>query len=75
MKNFLGTFFICLILCFVFTFFFAGLLMDNIGAIIFLAALLLAILITLFMHLDARIEALEKKTAHLQVENQSPPEE
>lgn len=61
MKNFFGTFVICLILCGVITFFFAGLLLSNIWYITVVVALFLSILILAFTNLDFKIEQLEKK--------------
>ncbi len=61
MKEFISTFFICLVICGVATFFFAGLILNNIWAIVIIVAFLLAVLITAFMNQESRIEELEKK--------------
>ncbi|MGE4284693.1 MAG: hypothetical protein AB7G87_13445 [Clostridia bacterium] len=65
MKEFISTFFICLVVCGVATFFFAGLIFDNIWGIIIIVAFLLAVFITAFMNQDSRIEELEKKMEKL----------
>lgn len=75
MKNFLSTFFICLVLCAVLTFFFAGIFIGNIWRIMVLVAFLLSLLITAFMHQDTRIEALEKKIEQLQNGGELRPED
>lgn len=61
MKDFVATFFICLVACIIFTIFFAGLVFSNVWYIIIFAAFLLAILTTLFISQESRIEELEKK--------------
>lgn len=66
MKSFLSTFIACLILCVVLMFFFAGFFIGSIWRTVVLIAFLLSLLVTAFMHQDARIEALEKKIAQLQ---------
>ncbi|WMJ84384.1 hypothetical protein ACS3UN_07465 [Oscillospiraceae bacterium LTW-04] len=73
MKQFLSTFFICLVFCVVSAFFFAELLMRSFWANIVVIALFLAILITAFISQDARIETLEKKVKQLQGESEPPP--
>lgn len=60
LKEFISTFFICLVVCGIATFF-AGLILNNIWAIIVIVAFLLAVLITAFMNQESRIEDLEKK--------------
>lgn len=64
-KEFISTFFVCLIVCGVATFFFAGLILNNIWNITIVAAFLLAVLITVFMNQESRIEELEKKMEKL----------
>ncbi len=70
MKDFLSTFGICFIFCMVMAFLFAGVLASNIWAVIFIAALALAILITVFLNLSNKIEDLEKKLEQLQTEKE-----
>ncbi len=65
MKNFISTFFACLVVCWIATFFFVGLIANNIWAIIIIVAFLLAVLITVFMNQESRIEELEKKIEQL----------
>lgn len=65
MKEFISTFFVCLIVCGVATFFFAGLIINNIWGIIVMVAFLLAVLITVFISQESRIEELEKKMEKL----------
>ncbi|WP_031513095.1 hypothetical protein [Desulfofalx alkaliphila] len=65
MKNFISTFFLCLIVCGVATFFLAHLIFSNILAIIVFIAFLLAVLITAFINLETKIEELEKKIEEL----------
>ncbi|WP_400163237.1 hypothetical protein ACAF76_007130 [Brevibacillus sp. TJ4] len=65
MKEFLGTFFACLVICYVATFFFAGLLLSNIWAIATLIAFFLSVFITIFIKQETRIEELEKKVETL----------
>ena len=54
----------------VMAFLFAGVLASNIWAVIFIAALALAILITVFLNLSNKIEDLEKKLEQLQTEKE-----
>lgn len=61
MREFIGTFFACLVICYVATFFFAGLILDNIWAIVTLIAFFLSVFITIFIKQETRIEELEKK--------------
>lgn len=61
MGNFISNFFACLVVCVVAIFFFGGLIFTNIWAMIILVALFLAVLITVFMSQESRIEELEKK--------------
>ncbi|SDL05626.1 hypothetical protein [Natronincola ferrireducens] len=64
MKGFISTFFACIVICLIATFFFASFL-DNIWAIIVFIAFLLAVLITVFLNQESRIEELEKKMEKL----------
>ena len=61
MKEFIGIFFACLVICYAATFFFAGLILDNIWAIITVIAFVLSVFITVFVKRESRIEELEKK--------------
>lgn len=70
MKEFISTFFICLVICCIAVFFFAGLILNNIWAITILIAFLLAVIITVFMKQETRIEELEKKVENLLDNNQ-----
>ncbi len=70
MKEFISTFFICLVVCWIATFFFAAFILNNIWAIIVVVAFLLAVLITVFMNQVSRIDELEKKMEKLLNNNQ-----
>lgn len=65
MKSFLHNLLICLILCAVGTFFFGYLLLSNIWVLTVFVAFFFAILITIFVSQDARIERLEKEVKQL----------
>ncbi|RPF54337.1 hypothetical protein [Aquisalibacillus elongatus] len=65
MKEFVGTFFACLVICYVATFFFAYLILENIWIIVTLIALFLSVLITIFIKQETRIEELEKRVEKL----------
>ncbi|KHF37987.1 hypothetical protein [Halalkalibacter okhensis] len=65
MKEFIGVFFACLVICYVATFFFAGLILDNFWAIVTLIAFFLSVFITIFIKQETRIEELEKKVEKL----------
>ena len=73
MKNFLGTFVLCLILCYIFLFFGGILIFENFGAILVFVALIITILITVFIHQETKIEELEERIKIL--ESQSEPKE
>jgi hypothetical protein len=73
MKNFLGTFVISLILCYIFLFFGGALIFENIWAIIVFVALIIAILTTIFIHQVIKIEELEARIKTL--ESRSEPKE
>ena len=60
LKEFISTFFMCLVVCWVVTFFFAGLIL-NITGLIFIVAFFLAVSITVYMNQESRIEELENK--------------
>lgn len=72
MKNFFGTFVICLITCYVFLFFGGALIFENFWAIIVLVALIIAILITVHIHQDTKIEELETRIKALESQNEPP---
>ncbi len=65
LKEFITTFFVCLVVCLVVTFFFAGLILSNVWVGTIIVAFLLAVLITVFMNYESRIDKLEKKTEKL----------
>ena len=65
MKNFISTLFASLIVCSVAAFFFAGLISTNFWAMVFFVSFLLAVLITVLMNQDSKIEELEKKMEQL----------
>lgn len=73
MKSFLGTFAISLILCYIFLFFGGVLIFENFWAILVFVALIIAILITAFVHQETKIEELEARIKIL--ESQSEPKE
>lgn len=66
MKNFLGTFATSLILCYIFLFFGGTLIFENFWAILVFAALIIAILITVFIHQETKIEDLEARIKTLE---------
>lgn len=61
MRSFIGTFIICLIVCYLFLFFGGVLIFENIWALIVFAAFSIAILITTFINQEIKIEELEKR--------------
>ncbi|MGP4108197.1 hypothetical protein [Virgibacillus sp. L01] len=65
MKEFIGTFLACIVICWIFSFFFLGLIVENIWALIIFIAFFLAVLITVFIKQESRIEELEKKVEKL----------
>lgn len=73
MKNFLGTFALSLIICYIFLFFGGVLIFENFWAILVFVALIITILITIFMHQETKIEELEARIKTL--ESQSEPKE
>ncbi|MGI6227357.1 MAG: hypothetical protein ACOYJ1_13995 [Peptococcales bacterium] len=66
MKNFLGTFAISLILCYIFLFFGGVLIFENFWAILVFVAFIIAILITVFIHQETKIEELEARIKTLE---------
>ncbi|MDD4568633.1 MAG: hypothetical protein PHE70_00685 [Tepidanaerobacteraceae bacterium] len=73
MRDFLGTFAISLILCYVFLLFGGVFIFENFWAILVLVAFIIAILITVFIHQETKIEELEARIKTL--ESQSEPKE
>lgn len=71
MKKFIGTFVICLILCYVFLFFGGALIFENFGATLVLVALIIAVLITMFVHQEIKIEELEARIKTLETQRES----
>ncbi|MFC0472280.1 hypothetical protein ACFFHM_17730 [Halalkalibacter kiskunsagensis] len=65
LKEFMGTFLACIVICWIFTFFFLGLIVENIWALIIFISFVLAVLITVFIKQESRIEELEKKMEEL----------
>jgi Flp pilus assembly protein TadB len=61
MKSFVSTFFIILIICGIFTFFFASLIFSNIWYATMLIALIISIVVTVFAGQESRIVKLEEK--------------
>lgn len=73
MKNFIGTFIICFILCYVFLFFGGAIIFENFWAMLILVAFIFAILAIVFIHQETKIEELEARIKKL--ESQSQPKE
>ncbi|HHY41565.1 MAG TPA: hypothetical protein GX514_01765 [Thermoanaerobacterales bacterium] len=73
MKNFLETFLISLISCYIFLLFGGILIFENFWATLVLVAFIIAILITVFIHQETKIEELEARIKTL--ESKSEPEE
>lgn len=71
MKDFLGVFLICYIVCVIATFFFGSFILSNIWGSFIVVALILAMIITGFINQDTRIDELEKKMAQLMQEKQN----
>ncbi|MBC5638818.1 hypothetical protein H8S33_18770 [Ornithinibacillus sp. BX22] len=65
MKEFIGTLFACIVICCVFTFFFLGIIVENIWTLVILIAFVLAVLITILIRQETRIEELENKMEEL----------
>ncbi|KEF36895.1 hypothetical protein M670_03809 [Schinkia azotoformans MEV2011] len=65
MKDFIGIFLFCIIICWFAAIFFLGLILNNVWALIIFIAFLLAVLITIFVKQESRIEDLEKKVEKL----------
>lgn len=65
MKEFISAFLACIVICWIFAFFFLGLIVENIWALIIFISFLLAVFITIFIKQETRIEELEKKMDEL----------
>ena len=77
MKKFLMTFFICLVLVFVFMFFGGSVLLDlsrHFYAFLVFIALILAVLISAFAAQSEKLEALEKRIQELENNERGPDE-
>ncbi|MFS0690172.1 hypothetical protein AB1K89_13145 [Sporosarcina sp. 179-K 8C2 HS] len=61
MREFIGIFLACLVICYAAMLFFGGLFLDNIWGIVTVFSFVLAVFITLFIKQESRIEELEKK--------------
>ena len=61
MKNFIGTFVISLVLCYILFFIYEVLIYRNGWAIILFVALIITIITTVFMHQEIKIEGLEER--------------
>lgn len=70
MKGFLGTFIICFILIYVFLLFGGAFIFENIWAILVVIALAMAILITIFINQEAKLEELEERIKKLESGNE-----
>lgn len=73
MKDFLATFIVCMISCYIFLFFGGALILENIWIIPIFAALFLAILIKAFIHQETKLEELEERIKSM--ESRGGPEE
>jgi Mn2+/Fe2+ NRAMP family transporter len=73
MKSFLGTFAISLILCYIILFFGGTLIFENFWAILVFVSLIIAILVTVLIHQETKIEELEARIKTL--ESKSEPKE
>lgn len=69
MKGFLGTFVICFILIYVFLLFGGAFIFENIWGVLILIALVMAILITVFINQETKLEELEERIKNLESEN------
>lgn len=61
MKDFFSTFLICVVACWIFVFFFLGIILENLWLLIFFIAFVMAAFITIIIKQETRIEELEKK--------------
>ncbi|GAB3789512.1 hypothetical protein [Virgibacillus kimchii] len=65
MKNFIGIFLSCIVITYIFSFFFLALIVENLWAFVIFVAFLLAVFITVFISQESRMEELEKKVEEL----------
>ncbi|MBP1948287.1 hypothetical protein [Virgibacillus litoralis] len=65
MKEFIGIFLAWIVICWIFVFFFLGLIVENIWGLIILISFVLTVFITVFMKQESRFEELEKKMEEL----------
>jgi len=61
MKEFISTFFICLVICSVAAFVFAGLILDSLFGILIVISFIISVFITIFVKQESKIDELEKK--------------
>ena len=73
MKNFLATFAASLVICYLFLFFGGVLIFENFWAILVFVAFIIAILVTIFISQETKIEELEVRIKSL--ESQITPKE
>ncbi|MPM25367.1 hypothetical protein SDC9_71858 [bioreactor metagenome] len=66
MKQFLSTFVISVVLCYVFLFFGGALIFENYLVILVFVALIISLLITAFIHQETKIEELEARIKTLE---------
>ena len=66
MKNFLATFIMSIVICYIFLFFGGVLIFENFWAILVFVAFIIAILITVFISQETRIEELEIRIKQLE---------
>lgn len=71
MKGFLGTFVICFILIYVFQLFGGLFIFENIWGLLIVIALVMAILITVFINQETKLEELEKRIKNLESDNEA----
>jgi len=65
MKEFISTFFICLVICSVAAFVFAGLILDSLFGILIVISFIISVFITIFVKQESKIDELEKKVESL----------
>lgn len=70
MKKFLGIFAMSIIFCYVFLFFGGAFIFESFWAALALAAFIIAVLITLFMHQEIKIEDLEERIKNLESQHE-----
>jgi hypothetical protein len=70
MKNFLLTFVTILILCYIFFFFGGALIFENFWALLVLVAFIMALLTTVLIHQEIKIEDLEARVKTLESQSE-----